>query len=92
MIHYDEYLKDCECMKSIVDDILVTCDEIVDTPKSTPVNPSDGLDYWIVPVVILAIAVLLLFVPIVVTLHEKPYFLFPSVLKRWFSQKNCTGI
>ena len=27
-----------------------------------------------------------------ITLHEKPYFLFPNVLKRWSSQKNRTGI
>ena len=26
------------------------------------------------------------------TMHEKPYFLFPKVLKRWSFQKNCTGI
>ena len=27
-----------------------------------------------------------------IPLHEKPYFLFPSVLKRWSFQKCCTGI
>ena len=26
------------------------------------------------------------------TLHEKPYFLFPNVLKRWSFQKYCGGI
>ena len=26
------------------------------------------------------------------TLHEKPYFLFPNVLKRWSFQKNCAGM
>ena len=26
------------------------------------------------------------------TLHGKPYFLFPEVLKRWSFQKNCAGI
>ena len=26
------------------------------------------------------------------TLHGKPYFLFPDVLKRWSFQKNCGGI
>ena len=30
-------------------------------------------------------------IPIDAALHEKPYFLFPGVLKRWFFQKNCTG-
>ena len=26
------------------------------------------------------------------TMHGKPYFLLPDVLKRWSFQKNCTGI
>ena len=26
------------------------------------------------------------------SLHVKPYFLFPNVLKRWSFQKNCAGI
>ena len=26
------------------------------------------------------------------TLHGRPYFLFPDVLKRWSFQKNCAGI
>ena len=26
------------------------------------------------------------------TLHGKPYFIFPDVLKRWSFQKNCAGI
>ena len=28
---------------------------------------------------------------LVAILHEKSYFLFPNVLKRWYFQKNCTG-
>ena len=27
----DKYLKDCECMKSLVDDLVVKCDEVEDT-------------------------------------------------------------
>ena len=27
----------------------------------------------------------------IIALHEKPYVLFPNVLKRWSFQKNCTG-
>ena len=30
-----EYLKDCTCMKSLVDDLVVTWDEIVDTPDTS---------------------------------------------------------
>ena len=77
-------------MKSLVDDMLVACNKIVDTPESAPTSPSDVLYYWYIPVVLLAIAVLLLFVAIVVSLYKKPCFLFPNVLKRQSSNKNCT--
>ena len=30
--------------------------------------------------------------PCYLPLYEKPYFLFPNILKRWSFQKNCTGI
>ena len=36
-----EYLKDCESTKSLVDDLVVTCGEIVDTPESVSISPSD---------------------------------------------------
>ena len=42
-----EYLKDCECMDSLVDDIVVTCDEIEVTPGSATINPSNGINYWL---------------------------------------------
>ena len=29
---------------------------------------------------------------VLLSLHGKPYFLFPDVLKRWSFQKNCAGI
>ena len=36
MCHKDceigKYFKDCKCMKCLVDNIVVTCDEVVDTP------------------------------------------------------------
>ena len=40
-----EYLKDCECMKSLVDDAVVTCDEAKDIPRSVVILPSDGINY-----------------------------------------------
>ena len=40
-----EYLKESECMKSLIDDGLGTCDEIEDTPRSTLMNCSDGINY-----------------------------------------------
>ena len=49
-----EYLKDCGCMKSLVDGLLVTSAEIiVDAPESAPINPSDGIKYWFIAVVLL---------------------------------------
>ena len=33
-----------------------------------------------------------LLIRFVISLHGKPYFLFPDVLKRWCFQKNCAGI
>ena len=55
-----EYLKDCECMKNLVDDLVVTCDEIEDTPESAVINPSNGTNYWLITVALLVIACLLL--------------------------------
>ena len=46
----DEYLKDGECIKSLADDLVVTCDEIADTPNSVVFNPSNGINYWIIAV------------------------------------------
>ena len=66
-----KYLKDCECMKSLVDDPIVTCDEIVDTPESATVNPSNGINYWIIDFVLSAIAYLLLLMIIVVKYYMK---------------------
>ena len=36
-----QYLKDCTCMKSLTDDVLVTCDKIKYTWESA----------WIIPVI-----------------------------------------
>ena len=52
-------------MKGIVDDLVGTCNEIVDTPES-PINPSDGINYQLIVVVLLSVVCLLLFVAIVV--------------------------
>ena len=68
-------------MKSLVDDMLVACNKIVDTPESAPTSPSDVLYYWYIPVVLLAIAVLLLFVAIVVSLTKNHVFFFQMFSK-----------
>ena len=67
----DEWLKNCNCIKSLVDDLVVTCDEVVDTPKSTPISPSDGINYCLIHVVLLSIVGFLLFLAIVVKYYMK---------------------
>ena len=44
--------------------VVATCHEAADTPESTPVNPSDGTNYWLIAVALLSIACLLLLVVI----------------------------
>lgn len=34
-----KYSKDCTCTKILVDDLLVTCDEVVYTPEITSIEP-----------------------------------------------------
>lgn len=54
--------------KILIDGLLVTCDEIEDTPESLSVNPSNEINYWLKTVVPLAIVCLVLLVAIVVKL------------------------
>ena len=78
-----EYLEECECIKSFIDDATVTCDEIVDTAESVVINPGDGINYWLIDVIPLTIACLLLLMTIIVkycmkrelTIQFLPYFL-----------------
>ena len=58
-------------MKSLVDDLIVACDEIVNTPGSASINPSNGINYWVIVVVLLAIACLLLLMVIVVNYYMR---------------------
>ena len=58
-------------MKSLADDVVVTYDEIVDTPKSAVINPSDGINYWLIAVILLAMGCLLFLVFIVVKYYMR---------------------
>ena len=66
-----EYLKDCEYITSLVDDLVVTCDEVENIPKSTSISPSNGINYWLIAAALLAIACLLLLLAITVKYHMK---------------------
>lgn len=75
-----EHLKECECTMSLVDDVLAICDEIVNTPESAVINSSNGINYWHIPVVLLAIGYLLRVMVIVVKYPIKPELTFPCLL------------
>ena len=47
-------------MKSLVDDVVVTCDEIMDTTENVPISPNNAINYWLITAILLAIACLLL--------------------------------
>ena len=53
-----EYLQVCKCMKSFVDNLVVTRDEIEDTQKSVVINHSGVINYWLITFVLLLIAYL----------------------------------
>ena len=75
-----EYLKDFTCMKSLFDDLAVTCDEIEDTQESVVVNTSKRINYWLIVVVLFAIACLLSLVTIVVKYCMKRGLTIPFLL------------
>ena len=59
-------------MKSLADDLVVTCDEILDTPDTTSINSNDKTNYWLIASVLLAVTwLLLLLAVIVVKYHVK---------------------
>ena len=59
-------------MKSLADDLVVTYDEILDTPDTTSINSNDKTNYWLIASVLLAVTwLLLLLAVIVVKYHVK---------------------
>ena len=64
-------------MKSLVDDVVVTCDESEDTPVIIPIN---AINYWLIVVVLLAMACFLLLVVIVVKYCMKLRLTNPCLL------------
>ena len=48
-----------ECTKILFGDLVVTCDETVNTLKIAPVIPFNGMNYWLIAVAVLAIMCLL---------------------------------
>lgn len=57
-------------MKGIVDGLVVTGDEIVDTPESESINPSKRISCRFIVVVLLSIACLLMFVAAIIKCYE----------------------
>lgn len=54
-VTYCEIGKDCECIRSLVNNVVATCGKIVERPKKAPTNPSDGINYWLIAVALLRI-------------------------------------
>ena len=81
-----EYLRECECIESLVDDMLLpVVRETVDAPENFVINDSNEINYWLIVAVPLAIACLLLLVVIVVNYYIKrgltiAYFLHISII------------
>ena len=74
-------------MKSLANDLINTCDEIVDTPNNIAINLNNGINYWFFTVVLLAIVCLLLLLAIVVKHYMKGGLAIPWLLsyERWIS-------
>ena len=72
-------------MKNLVNDLVVTRNETTDTPEIGPINHSNGVNYWLIDVILLAIACLLLLMATVVKYYIKrgltiAYFLHISII------------
>lgn len=65
-----EYLKYCTCNKNLVDDI-ETCNEIANTPETTPIISYGKTNHWLIAIILLAITCLLLLAVIVVKYYMK---------------------
>ena len=73
-------VKDCECIKSLLENLVVICDEIVDTPDSASISLRSGINYWLIPVVLLAIAGLLILMAIIINYYMKHELTIPCLL------------
>ena len=77
---YVHTFKDCRCIKILVANLEVKCHEIDDIPDSPSINPSNGINYWVIGVILLAIACFLLLLTIVVKHHMQCGFTIPCLL------------
>ena len=73
---------------SVVDDLVLTCAETVDTLKSTIINPSNGINYQLVAIILLAIACLLLLVVNFVQQYMKHGLTIPYLLLQQYKEMN----
>ena len=58
-------------MYSLVNDLVVICDETEDIPNSSSINLSNKISYWLIAVVLLATLCLLLLATIFVKWYVK---------------------
>ena len=50
-----EYWKDCEFMKDLFGNLIVTCNETEGTPESVVINASNVVNEWLIADILLAI-------------------------------------
>ena len=75
-----KYTKDCTGTKSLVDDLVVTYDEIVDMQETTSVIPHNKTNYRFITAALLGIECLILLVVIVVKYYENSEFTITFLL------------
>ena len=47
-----KHLKDCACTKYLIDDLVDTCDETVDTSETTSINSTNQTNCWLLCVLL----------------------------------------
>ena len=84
----------CECIKKFDDNVVVTCDGIVDIPENAPINLTDGINYRLFTVVLLSIICLLLFVAVFVNPLNDNLTKWPNILKQFVGKllTNCLSV
>lgn len=73
-------LHNCTSMKMLADNIVVTCDEIVDNPEIISIKSANKTNYWFIRVILLAITCLLFLTAIVVQYFMKRRLTYPCIV------------
>ena len=75
-----EFFKSHTCTKNLIHDLLVTYDEISDTPETASINSNNKTIFLFICVVLLGIGCLLLLAFITVRYHMKHGLIIPDLI------------